>query len=70
MLSPDLFSLYSECTMREIGDLPGITIGGHTVNNLRYVDDIALIAASGKYLQQFLNIINEKSQAAGLGLNT
>ena len=40
VLSPDLFSLYSEYIMREIGDVPGITIGGHTINNL------ALIATS------------------------
>ena len=69
-LSPDLFSLYSECIMREIGDLPGITIGGHTINKLRYVNDIALIATSEKDLQHLLNIIGRKSQAVGLGLNT
>ena len=56
--------------MWEIDDLPGITIGGRTINNLRYADDIALVAISEKDLQHLLNTINEKSQAVGLGLNT
>ena len=32
-----------------------ITIGGQTVTNLRYADDIVLIAASLEYLQQLTN---------------
>ena len=56
--------------MREIGDLSGITIGDHTNNNLRYADDILLIAISEKDLQHLFYIIKEKSQAVGLGLNT
>ena len=50
MLSLDLFSLYRECIIREIGDLPDITTGGHTINNLQYADDVALIATSKKDL--------------------
>ena len=34
VLSPDLFSLYSEYLMREIEGLPGITVGGTNINNL------------------------------------
>ena len=34
VLSPGLFSLYSECIIREIGDLQLISIGGRTINNL------------------------------------
>ena len=43
VLSPDLFSLYSECIMREIGDLPGITIEGLTINNLRLLMALPLL---------------------------
>ena len=39
VLSPDLFSLYSEVVMRSIEGLPGIVIRGITVSDLRYADD-------------------------------
>ncbi|GFR59539.1 retrovirus-related Pol polyprotein LINE-1 [Elysia marginata] len=38
VLSPDLFSLYSEFIMRNIEELRGIHLGGHIINNLRYAD--------------------------------
>jgi len=44
VLSPDLFSLYSETVTRHIEEMPGIQIGGHTINNLRFADDAVLIA--------------------------
>ena len=34
VLSPDLFSLYSEIIMRNIEGQPGIRVGGHNINNL------------------------------------
>ena len=40
VLSPELFSLYSEIILRTIEDKPRISIGGANNNNLRYVDDI------------------------------
>ena len=44
VLSPELFSLHSEILLRTIEDRPGIRIGGANINNLRYADDIVLIA--------------------------
>ena len=35
VLSPDLFSLYSEIIMTNIEGQPGIRVGGHNINNLR-----------------------------------
>jgi hypothetical protein len=55
--------------MREISDLPGIKVGGKTINNLRYADDTVLIATSQKDLQHLLSIINEKSEEVGLKIN-
>ena len=69
VLSPDLFSLYSEIIMREIKDMPGIKVGGNNINNLRYADDTVLIADTEDHLQELLNIINEKSEIRGLSLN-
>jgi len=44
ILSPDLFSLYTEMIMCHIKDLDGFLIGGVNINNLRYADDTTLIA--------------------------
>ncbi|GFS05756.1 retrovirus-related Pol polyprotein from type-2 retrotransposable element R2DM [Elysia marginata] len=59
VLSPDLFSLYSEFIMRNKEGLRGIHIGGHIINNLRYADDIFLIAENAKDLQRLLDIVRE-----------
>ena len=69
VLSPDLFSLYSEIIMRNIKDLPGIKVGGYNFNNLRYADDTVLIAGNQKDLQRLVDIINEESVKMGLSLN-
>ena len=42
---------------------------GGNINNLRYADDTALIAAPEADLQNLLNIINEKSESLGLGIS-
>ncbi|GFR74690.1 endonuclease-reverse transcriptase [Elysia marginata] len=70
VLSPDLFSLYSEFIVRNIERLRGIHIGGHIINNLKYADDIVLIAENTKDLQRLLDIVREESQKRGLELNS
>ena len=47
VLSPCLFNLYAEHIMRNawLDELQaGIKIGGRNINNLRYLDDITLMA--------------------------
>ena len=49
ILSPCLFNLYSEYIMRNAGldeAQAGIKIAGRNINNLRYADDITLMAES------------------------
>ena len=70
VVSPDLFSLYSEIIMRNIEGQPGIRVGGHNINNLRYADDTVLISENEKDLQQLLNIVESKSKEKGLELNS
>ena len=57
ILSPCLFNLYAEYIMRN-GELEeaqaGIKIAGRNVNNLRYADDITLMAESEEELKSLL----------------
>ena len=46
-----------------------IKIGGRTVNNWRYADDVVLIAWSLQELQELVNRAVSKSEKAGLFLN-
>ena len=47
----------------------GIKIAGGNVNNLRYADDITLMAESKEELKNFLMKVKEESEKAGLKLN-
>ena len=73
ILSPYLFNLYAECIMRnaQLDDSQaGIKISGRNINNLRYADDITLMAESKEELKSLLMRVREESQRAGLKLNT
>ena len=47
----------------------GIKIAGRNINNLRYADNITLMAESKKELKSFLMKIKEESEKAGLKSN-
>ena len=47
----------------------GIKIAGRNINNLRYTDDITLIAQSEEELTSLLMKVKEESEKAGLKLN-
>ena len=64
-----IFAIFNDFIMRNIADLPGIIVGGHMINNLRYADDIVLIANSQENLQILLNIVITESDNVGLTLN-
>ena len=71
ILSPCLFNLYAEYIMRNTGleeAQDGIKIARTNINNLRYADDIPLMAESEE-LKSFLMKVKEESEKVGLKLN-
>ena len=69
VLSPDLFSLYSEKILRGIKDMKGIKINGTNIKNIRYTDDTVLIADSEKELQNLVDKVEAENEILGLQLN-
>ena len=47
----------------------GIKVLGRNINNLRYADDITLMAESEEELKSLLMKVKEESEKAGLKLN-
>ena len=72
MLSPCLFNLYEEYIMwnaRLDEAQAGIKIAGRNISNLRYTDDVTLMAESEEELKSLLMKVKEESEKAGLKLN-
>ena len=72
ILSPCLFNLYEEYTMRNAGLYEAqivIEIAGRNINNLRYADDTMLMAEREEELKSLLLKVNEESGKVGLKLN-
>ena len=72
ILSPCLFNLYAEYIMRNSGleeAQAGIKIARRNINNLRYADDITLMAESEEELKSLLMKVNQESEEVGLKLN-
>ena len=62
ILSPCLFNLYAEYIMRNAGldeAQAGIKIAGRNINNLRYADDITLMAEIEEELKSLLVRVKE-----------
>ena len=72
ILSPCLFNLYTEYITR-IASLDeaqvGIKISGRNINNLKYVDDITLMAESKEELKSLLVKVKRGSEKASLKFN-
>ena len=72
ILSPCLFNLYAEYITRSAGleeAQTGIKIAGRNINNLRYADDINLMAESEEELKSLLMKVKEESEKVGLKFN-
>ena len=70
ILSPHLFNIYTEHTMRmsEIEGM-GIAIGDRNLTNLRYADDTALLADNITSMKRILHRVDTAGKKAGLELN-
>ena len=67
-----LFNLYAEYIRQsaKLGEAQaGIKIARRNINNLRYADDITLMAESKKELKSLLMKVKEDGEIAGLKLN-
>ena len=72
ILSPCLFNLYAEYIMRNAGleeAQAGNKISRRNIKNLRYADDITLLAESEEELKSLLMKVNEESEKVGLKLH-
>ena len=72
ILSPCLFNLYAEYIIwnAKLDEAQaGIKIARRNINNLRYADDITLMAESEEELMSLLMKMKEKSEKTGLNLN-
>ena len=72
ILSPCLFKLCEEYIMRNAGleeTQAGIKIAGRNIKNLRYADDITLMAESEEELKSLLMKVKVESEKVGLKLN-
>ena len=71
ILLPCLFNLYAEYIMQNARldeAQAGIQIAGRNINNLRYADDITLMAESKEELKNLLMKVKEESEKVGLKL--
>ena len=64
ILSPALFNTYSEQIMRNAmaDNQTGTSIGGRKISDLRYADDVAILAESKEGLQSILQKISNESK--------
>ena len=72
ILSTCLFNFYAEYVMQNAGlaeAQAGIKIVGRNINNLRYADDITLMAESEEELKSLLMKVKEESEKVVLKLN-
>jgi len=71
VLSPLLFNIFLELVMAMAldGAEEGAVIGGEMIADLRFADDIALLAEQTRGLQELLTRVVETSQKMGMAIN-
>ena len=71
ILSPNLFSIYTERIMRKAldGFDGGIVVGGRNYTDLRYADDTVLMASDRTEMERLFEAVRDASAELGLRLN-
>lgn len=71
ILSPILFNIYTEYIMRRVLENwnGGISIGGTTINNLRYADDTVLLTSTAEELAELVQKLKIESESFDLKIN-
>ena len=75
ILSPYLFNIYAENIMRQLyydssfEAYDSLSIGGHSIPELRYADDTVLLSTSPEGLERLIKSIKEHSESQNLHLN-
>ena len=70
VLSPILFSLYSECLTKESLEWFGdFKIGGQIIHAVKYADDLVLLAKEEKMLQDMIDKLIEIRRCYGREMN-
>ena len=71
-MSPDLFNLILKIVMRldkKEGSDTGVKLKGRPVYNLRFADDIDLLADTKESLQDLTNRVDDSRKRMGLKIN-
>ena len=71
LLSPTLFNIYLEYIMMEAldGFEGSVSIGGRTVTNLRFADDIDLVAGQAEDLSTLTRRLEESAKQNGIQIS-
>jgi len=69
-LSSILFNLYNECLTKEaLEGFEDFKIGGKIIHNVKYADDLVLLAKEEKVLQDMVNKLIEIGGFYGMEMN-
>jgi predicted nuclease of restriction endonuclease-like (RecB) superfamily len=69
-LSPVLFKLYSECLTKEaLEGFRDFKRGGKIIHNVKYADDLVLLAKEEKVLQKMIDKLIEIGRCYGMEMN-
>ena len=69
-LSPTLFNIYGEWLMNEaLEGMGDFKVGGRIINNIKYADDVVLMAKDEKELQRMLDRLVETGNRYGMKIN-
>ena len=69
VLSPTLFNLVMSDLENKLSDQDGVSIQGTSIQGLYYADDIVLLAANDKGLQDMLHVANDFAESWGMQFN-